>query len=918
MAWDEIGNPNVIQLNSKEKITIRLREGTPSTHEIRHQKAIKIHDEDGNTICERKDYVAGQVETEGGKLSNNWCTHESGVQTPHIPGVYKGSNVSRVTAPFTVNNVKSIERSGENVDDEITKSKSDVSIANLIEINFKLRVSQGDKMTEINIGNDQEKKKDKLDNKCKIGKKSQDVFVLKDDAQHSSVEEPKNDINIRILIKNYKPEKSTKVKKSHVDEFADKISEKFQTVSTGYDCIDFTDESHGTSHVFSVHRATIDLTASPEISKTHLDQSVTSMTGKSKSNHRSTADITNSSIQDHSVVLSQEANEVTKSDIDKVLEVVKHKNESGDNIQKLFERRISSSRFSTTDIDELEPFYNNGSQHKDLDLKTSVEKSELVKKTSVIPLDVNHESSEDPVDGCDKNKQKSIDVCNKTIEEPTYTITNTSEPTVLCNNTCYEFTDIDNRTSEEQSDVRQKDTSDEQDTDIMVNTSEEKTEFEDYSKSHDEEKKEMLKKVFENANYLKKPKTKTRIQKLKNMLKAILTSDSSDPDDIVVPSNELAKDLTYECLKPNFFKNSDSLNNYYRTESTVESQKCSNIRLKYPTEEINSVCSGKNSEDWSEDEAKSAPRGCLCSVLATRLKINNVEDGGGCCCRKKITKNDQETVCDIRNEDDYFLLNYNGAEFVDVEVQNSKYSRVDYANISITSKTGSNNSKTESIRSKSAFLQTKIESIHSKTASFESKTESVRTKTTSLTSKTASIPSKELSSEGKGYDSKPLTTLDENAPDMIIKQALEEPRNIGRRKKTFSPRPSHMKECEMKKLNTGTKLGINDEDKIVFLETKTTKQSLLSKSSSKYIYRYKQNPSFTHTTDVLQLYETKKAVLEIYAEKTETEDGEHIVAKLPKFTYDRENEICLNYEKILNNSYKTLCKRNIVMMSIRQ
>lgn len=837
-AWEQVNPANVIRLNSKEKITIKLKSECPSTDEIREAMGIKMTDEDGQTLCERRDYTRAY----------NWCKPQCGRPNPLLNDMYP--SVNRVATPMTVNKVVSVER-----DQMESKSKSDTSVANLIEINFKLRVTQGDKTTEVNIGNEDEKEtKEKASH---LGKTPQEIFVCKD-GEEPIEENPKNDINIRILIKNYNKAKSDiQRKRQHAaktalnEDFSRKISAKFHTVSTGYSD-DFKDDHRETDNVFSVHRATIDLTSSIEKSKSQYKQSDDSMNTKLKCPYKPSEDI---------LLIPPKCTVFSKCSIDKVVSKSSRENQV---TKPNSEKTCSKSSLDMSEV--LSKHINPNITHTGQSLSVTEQSGVDTSASRVRSDDLEVKRS----DSSKKYGDVKTVLSSKTDKlyiksEARISITDTDDQDV---------SEAYNKSSTEaDTDINVKTSGTEADTDVNVKTSEEPTidaktpnipEDKALPKSRLQEKKEMLKAVFENANYLKKPKNKSRIKKLKDMLKAILTSDSSEPEEVVITTNELATNLTYASLKPNFFQNSDSLNNYFKGDSTVASERDSNMRMIYPTEENNSECSGKESDDWSVDDGKSANQGCVCSTLAARLKVCHQELGTGCCCRIKTGNQDEETNCDLRNEEDYFLLNYKSAEYVDVETQHSKLlsSKVNSTNISVP----------DSIPHVEAPI---VAQFSHPQKSFKNIQNNVRAKSIS---------------------------------------------------KAFSPHSSYKYNRELMNLDKNTKLGISDDDKIVFLEGKTTKVSLrstfanemrrLERRHERRRYRRAKSEKIVQPADILQMYETKKAVLEIYAEKTVTDDGEHVVAKLPKFVYERESDICRNYEDLANNSFKSVCKRNFVMMSI--
>lgn len=778
LAWEsQQQDDGCISLNSEEKITIRLKKDTPSNDELREGLNIKVQDEDGMTLFERKDY----------RLQH------AGMNRPEVLGdMYRTSEVRRVT---TAKSVKDLSE-GKNSNKQMVEGNSDVSIANLIEIQFKLKVTQGEKTTEINIANDGDKENedDKLDILEPVNKSPQEIFVLKNGSENPEIHsDPKNDINIRIVIKNFKPKsgvnKSVKPKREdYSKDFAKKISAKFHTVSTGY-----SDVLHD-DNVFSVHRATVDLTSSIEKSKTHSNKSeeIMSETLSGHGKGRSAPSICRCAMTDMSDC---------KIDYE--------------DLKSISSRKYSTNRHTDTQEETVTTDTDNKPAHK---YDTETEDSD--KQT-----DQKYDTEE--TDG-EKLPETKYDT-----EE-----TDTDKHTAPKYDT---FLSTEQESTTDQEPIAEEDTYNAKPKSIEV-----------IIKPHTkDEKKEMLKQVFEKAHETK-TKNKTRMRKLRDMLKVILTSDSSDHDDgKSVRPNDLAKDVTYASLKPNYFRDSDSMNNYYRTDSHTQLSAEINPQVVYPSVENNSDCSNSNQSEAFSSENESTNRGCMCSTLAARLKLaSRIGEGGGCCCgTKTINKKNEETTCDLKKGSDYFQYEYKQLDYVDVETQNSNY---------LISKINSTNLSTnKSIKS-----------------SILGDTDTIRTNSGVI-----------------NVDQKKFT----------VKKVSHH----------------HRRECEMRKFNRNTILSISDDDKIILLSSKPTRVSAeCAKCKIKERKKKMKDPlSLLKASDILQSYETKKAVLEIYTEKTISNDGEHLVAKLPKFVYDRESEIETNYEAIANDA-DSICKRNIVMMAI--
>ncbi|CAH0716893.1 unnamed protein product, partial [Brenthis ino] len=597
----------IIRINSREKITIRLRQNTPSTAEIREGCNIKVKDEDGQTLYERRDYK---------KNDKN--------RMQFVKDMYRDSQIQRIdtTNPDIVlqeNNLK------------INESSSDTSLPNIIEINFNLKFKQADKTTEVSIKNcGDTSKEEKKQDETFHNESTKEVYVLNDQAKanEETNNTDKKDVSINIMIKNYKiPNKKTnKLVNLKTDDFSKKISEKFQTVSTGYS--DIIDQP-----TYSVHRATVNL---------------------------SNSDIHKASIKSSIELLNEELKE------------------------------LDSVKFTNSDETVNQPVSNNRSSNIENLLITETGSQIILSKDNIYTTH-------------DEKSSTSISVTDKDVHSETKYINN----------------------------------------DIVIPKIRDK-----------EEKKKMLKEIFETAS---KDKQKNK-QQIRQMLRAVLTSDSSAYD--IEVNNELVKELTYESLKPNYFKDSDSVTNYLNGTYSVQSNNKEFKQIIYPTEGNNSECS---------DSDKSENGACVCSKLAEKLKVTE-NSAGGCCCRR-INKRDEEVTCDLKAR---YVVE---TKYIDVKTQNSK---------SI--------SKNESFIPKCEYIEKK-------------------------------------ETKNRQYSS-----------------------NL------------QVKACQIKKLNKRTILYVSDKDKVVLLSTRDC-------SKTKRI----------EPLDVLQLYETKKAVLEIYAEKTYSEDGEKIVAKLPKF-----------------------------------
>ncbi|PZC84802.1 hypothetical protein B5X24_HaOG203792 [Helicoverpa armigera] len=756
-AWQSTpGDDGCISLNSEEKITIRLKKENPSTIELREGMNIKVQDEDGMTLFERKDY----------RLQHADCT----IQRPSLLGeMFKASEVRRLT---TNNSVQAFV-ADNNSFKGMTEIKSESSIANLIEIQFKLKVTQGEKTTEINIANDGDREneiEDNIERSEGIKQMPQEVFVMNNEgeriADHS---DRKNDLNIRIVIKNFKPKNEKKSGSSkngdYSKDFSEKISAKFHSVSTGY-----SDELHD-DNVFSVHRATIDLTSSVDNKSRTYSEEIMSET-----------------------LIGLGRGPVTGSSEQSVCRCVTDMSEGK---SEDMEAKSTSQKYSTTK-----------------DIQETLDETDTEKLN-----DHKYEYTEET----DTEKQIKYDTEETDTEkqvEPKYDnfmSTDTDEPNAL---------------------------------------SGKKKSIEVIVKPHTkEEKKEMLKQVFEKAQETT-AKTKTRMRKLRDMLRVILTSDSSDHEEANRPTNDVSNDVAYAALKPNYY--TDSMNNYYRESHEALTDEEINKQVVYPTIE-NSDCTDSNhSDELSSDNEEHPEGGCMCCTVAARLKLASRIEGEGCCCAKPPAKKSEEVTCNLKKESDYCPCDMT-PDYVDAETQ------------------------------KSQLLTNKMNNADL------SAHKNVKTSTT------ASISMKE--------------DVKSNSGVVNVNERQLSSRN------TLSRRMVHVKECVTRKMTRNTTLSISDEDKIVLVSDNSTKFNDSYRLKDKAATDTTQEPqglSIIHASDILQSYETKKAVLEIYTEKTVSDDGERLVAKLPKFVYDRENEIQTNYEAMASNTYKTVCKRNIVMMAINR
>lgn len=747
---------------SHGNITMKIKEQTPSTQEIREPMNVRVQDEDGSTLYERKDYV---------------CENQ---RDSVLDDVYRASKIHIASTPVTVRNMITDETKNNH-------TASEPSQANLIEINLKLRIVQGDKITEVDVGNINEAKRNLNSD---IKKSVPEIFIVnsKTIEQSEVIEEtPKNDINIKITLKNFKPQHKMvrSADKTCTDEFSKNISEKFHTVSTGYSDVE-------EENVFSIHRATFNLASSVDVSDTC-----------SKISHN----ITSKDVSDIEPNLT-----VSSSSVDVVPTI--------------------------TDVTE------------------------------------------------DENVEEIINAESTKSELP-------------------DFNDIDERDS------------------VLTGliTSNECTDHAMSKRSSKEQKKVLLKKVFQKVS--KKSKNKENVRELREMLKIILT-DSSAGSETNMSSNELAKDVTYTSLKPNYFRDTDSMNNYYKIESNYSSQRDSRKEAISSSGEPNTSSSKGSDESDANDITF---QGCMCSKVAEKLNNANIAKIGGCCCRSNA-KQDEETNCDLRNADDYFLLNYKAAEYVDVEIQNSRHlsSHINSFNLSVQSNTkkyGNTSEKTE-VFEKISMVRSQIDrKITAGAASHRTKF----IKESGISGIEGIKVVKEINIVRSSSPIYSRTTL----KDLTVVENIEivsSTSKANKRKKVSKDIASRKsvrkegsgitdssigKESERKNLYQNTPVGIFDEEQINILSHKLDE---LSAEREKEESEKKLESSNSMSHDILQSYAAKKAVLQIYAE--ETENGSKYVAKLPKFVLDRESELAAHYAQLASNSFKSVFKENVFMMSVRR
>ncbi|CAH2084153.1 unnamed protein product [Euphydryas editha] len=632
----------VIRLNSREKITIKVKQSTPSTEEIREGCNIKVKDEDGQTLYERRDYR---------KIDRN--------RMHFVKDMYRDPRIQRISTTESHNADIVLDKKPL----EINGCKSDMSISNIIEINLNLKFRQGDKTAEVNMNKSVDTMTRELET-SDTQHKSKEIYLLQDQIKTENEEADKRDVNIKILINNYKTPTKLITNKQSVslsapDEFSKKISEKFNTVSTGYsDIIE--------NQTYSIHRTTVDLKNSSDLNR-FKDQPDTILPKK---------DVIDANNNDDIICRFE------KSALDKINSsyIIKKEKESQD--------ILTSNAISEVEVN------------------TSLEKTEATNDdksaTSISMTNTDENINSDSTNIQDKNKLK-------------------------------------------------------------------------YRKFDKEEKKKILFRIFETASEIKRRKNKNEMQEIRQLLRAVLTSDSSDQNFEI--NNTLTEELTYTSLKPSVFKDSNSITNYYLDKSYTSkvSSKDESEDLIYPTKDNVSECS--SSTDAQENT------GCLCSHLADKLNIKpNINP---CCCRG-VAKIDEEINCDIKDDDRY--------KNIEVKTQYS-----------------------EQIISKCAM------SIASKNETFV-KTLENSSKCILLAQNYTSVYQRQSLLEYSENDKKDLT--DSNF------------------------------ECETNNI---------DDLNIKIVNIKSA--------------------------DVLQLNETKKAVLEIYAEKVKSNNGNRVIARLPKFICEKESNI---------------------------
>ncbi|CAH2229341.1 jg17090 [Pararge aegeria aegeria] len=317
-----------------------------------------------------------------------------------------------------------------------------------------------------------------------------------------------------------------------------------------------------------------------------------------------------------------------------------------------------------------------------------------------------------------------------------------------------------------------------------------------------EEKKIILKQIFENSNDTKN--TGNKIKMRSKMLGAVFTSDSSSGDDVKV-NHVLAKELTYQSLKPNYFKYTDSMTNYYQHGSMSDNRPSKNCinEILFPAERINST------DTVSSNVKQNLQR--LRNHLATTLNTRAFENKAlkTCCCRG-VDKRDQEVDCNLTKKS----LKFNKTDYVDVQTQ---YSYLKGKNNKSVVKIPSNKNGIPSLR---------------------------------------------------------------KVCNKISKRVI-----------------SNVNACPLNKLNRLTLLGLSDDDKVIILNAESDLQPQMKTTNRS------SNGLELKPIDILQLHETKKAVLEIYAESI----GEGLIARLPKFVYNKEKEIYNYYQEMVrfsSNQYK--------------
>ncbi|XP_064075468.1 uncharacterized protein LOC113391911 [Vanessa tameamea] len=628
----QVKSHDIIRLNSKENIMLKLRRSTPSTEEIREGFNIKVQDEDGQTLYERRDY----------KKFDQSRMH-------FVKDMYRDSQVQRILTsdPEMILNDKPLATK---------ECKSDTSLSNIIEIDLNLKFRQADKTKDLNINNSVDRLTKKHDNP-EINaprESSKQIYVLQDKPKLSQEDVEKRDVNIKIMIKNYNTSAKLIPKNKHNvslsttnNEFSKKISEKFQTVTTGYsDTLE--------RQTYSIHRTTINL-----------------------------------------------AN-------------------SSDNNKSLSKQNIQSPA-------------------KEFTVKNAIESSVIENKT--------------------KSKSQVLLTSNETSQ-------------------------IEVNTSLDKTDATNDDKDDKSATSVSVINSDgknldDKKKFK-IKKYNKEEKRKIFKQLLKRASEIKENKTKTEIQEIHQLLRAVLTSDSSDHEDFELNNNQSAENLTYASSKPNYLKNSNSTTNYYLDKSSISTKVSSKIEFEdviCPTRENISECSDISNVQENFD--------CLCNQLATKLNLKQ-NMFTPCCCRG-IGKIDEEINCDIKDDEK--------SSQVAVETQYSEQINAIYL-----SEATSNKDVRIPVPSQKQFKGSQL----------------------------------------KGFD---RSYIIESADDKKINET------------------NTKSEC------------INNIDKL------------------------NENIFNLQPADILQLNETKKAVLEIYAERTMSRGENQMIARLPKFICAKESEI-YHYEAI--------------------
>lgn len=701
---------------SNQSITIKLeKEGSScDTNKKTDGVLIKVQDASGKTLYERRDFMTQNC--------NNIKRSSS-----LIGEVY---NLDRTITPSSEPTCEMLKKN-DVCDQEVEAVESTSSVINLIEINFDLKVKPGDKNAEINLGSE---------GKCHYANPtfknvaiptSPTYFATKDDGTVVSGDSAsQNNVNIRIVIKNYKAKSEKNTKQSVIDNDT-KENQKYvvshNSVSTGFSGM-FDEPNY---NIPIVQRATLGV--SPLTSE------------KIKMDYKHIDNVTQESIKP---VLS--------------IKTVKKSFIEGHTIRDIEVKSI--------DKNEIQKDTKEEHKGKDKEIReTPFIKESIVKDICVTTIDNDKKQN---IDIEDNMKQ-----CKET--EELLQIKSFGHAHMV----------------------------DEMNISDYVNENTDNTSVEIIKKPSSKlEKKKMLKKVFEKVA-TNQAKNKKRI---KQLLKIILTSDSSDHE-MTIASNDLVNDVTYTSLKPNYFRDTDSMSNYYTRESTNDFNSDNEPKNKPVTVQSTDSC---NSFEKVHQKCTS----CDCSPLAEKIKLAGT--GCRCCCARDNNKIDEETCCDIRNDQDLLLLNYKAqkaSKLTNQEVANAKSS-------------GHNLPKEIIVDVKKDEIDVKIKKVK-----------------------------RQMS---------PITGIDDNgcANEKNIYVAATKEENICNVDEKFKKRRKH----------------------------------------------HKESFNYFMQSDILQSYETKKAVLEIYAEKTITEDGEHIVAKLPKFKFDKEREV--NYEKLFSK-YNSVCKKDYVMMS---